>query len=66
MEITIDALSLGKPTVIKDKEYLSTKDYTDWFIKEMSQYTNRFITKVQVPNQMTLTKNSEDVTYNKV
>lgn len=66
MEITIDALSLGKPTVIKNKEYLSTKDYTDWFIKEMSQYTNRFITKVQVPNQMTLTKESEDVTYNKV
>lgn len=66
MEITIDALSLGKPTVIKDKEFLSTKEYTDWFIKEMSQYTNRFITKVQVPNQMTLTKDSEDVTYNKV
>lgn len=29
MEITIDALSLGKPTVIKDKEFLSTKEYTD-------------------------------------
>ena len=66
MEITIDALALGKPTVIKDKQYLSTLEYTQGFIKEMSKYTKRFITKVQMPNQITLSKDREDVTYNKV
>ena len=32
----------------------------------MSKYTKRFITKVQMPNQITLSKDREDVTYNKV
>ena len=66
MEITLDALSLGKPTIIKDKQYLSTTEYTEGFIKEMSKYTKRFITKVQMPNQITLSRDREDVTYNKV
>lgn len=66
MEITLDALFLGKPTIIKDKEFLSTREYTEGFIKEMSKYTKRFITKVQMPNQITLSKDREDVTYNKV
>ena len=66
MEITLDALSLGKPTIIKDKQFLSTIDYTGWFIKEMLKYTKRFIVKVQMPNQITLSKDREDVTYNKV
>ena len=66
MEITLDALSLGKPTVIKEKQFLSTDDYTQWFIRSMSKYTNRFIVKVQLPNQVTLSKDSKDITYNKV
>ena len=66
MEITLDALFLGKPTIIKDKEFLSTRAYTEGFIIEMSKYTKRFITKVQMPNQITLSRDREDVTYNKV
>lgn len=66
MEITLDALALGKPTVIKDKQYLPTLAYTEGFVKEMLKYTKRFITKVQMPSQITLSKDREDVTYNKV
>ena len=66
MEITLDALFLGKPTIIKDKEFLSTRSYTEGFVAEMSKYTKRFITKVQMPNQITLSRDREDVTYNKV
>jgi hypothetical protein len=66
MDITLEALYLGKPTIIKDKQFLSTKDYVDGFVREMSKYTKRFITKVQMPNQITLSKDREDVTYNKV
>jgi len=66
MEITLDALFYGKPTIIKDKEFLSTKDYTEPFIKEMEKFTNKFIINVQVPSQLTFSESSKDLTYNKV
>lgn len=66
MEITLDALRLGKPTVIKDKTYLSTKEYVDPFIEEMSKYTSKFIIQVQVPQQLTLSNTNKDITYNRV
>ena len=66
MEITLDALFYGKATIIKNKEYLSTKDYVEDFIKEMSKYTNKFIINVQTPSQFTFSDSSQDLTYNKV
>lgn len=66
MEITLDALFYGKATIIKDKEYLSAKEYVEDFIKEMSKYTKKFIINVQVPSQLTLSNSSKDLTYNKV
>lgn len=66
MEITLDALKLGKSTIIKDKTYLSTWEYVEPFISQLSKYTNKFICKVQPPKQLTISNQREDITYNKV
>lgn len=66
MEITLDALLKGKSTIIKDNKYLSTKEYVQPFIDKMSKYTKNFIVNVQLPNQVTLSENNKDLTYNKV
>ena len=42
MEITLSRLLEGKPTIIKGKEYLATKEYVSPFIDEMSKYTDKF------------------------
>ena len=66
MEITLNALLLGKPTCIKDKDYLSTKDYVSDFINQMKKFNAQFIYHVQPPNQVTITNGNLDLTYNKV
>lgn len=66
MEITPDLLLKGKPTIIKGKTYLPTKDYVEPFFDEMSKFTDKFIVKVQTPDQVTLTDGNEDTTYNRV
>lgn len=66
MEITLDLLLKGKPTIIKEREFLPTKDYVDEFIKEMSKFTDKFIINVTLPSQLTLTNKEEDITFNKV
>ena len=43
MEITLQKLLEGKATIIKGKEYLSTKEYVQKFVDEMSKFTNKFI-----------------------
>ncbi len=66
MEITIGKLLEGKSTVIKGKEYLETKEYVQPFIDLMSKFTQEIICQVQLPNQLTMTNNQEDITYNRV
>ena len=66
MEITLDLLFKGKPTVIKDKEFLSTKEYVSSFLKEMAKFTDKFIINVTLPSQITITNKEEDLTFNKV
>lgn len=66
MEITPELLLKGKPTIIKGKEYLPTKDYVQPFFDEMSKFTDKFIINVQTPDQYTLTDGNEDITYNRV
>lgn len=65
MEITLSRLLEGKPTIIKGKEFLATKDYVEPFIKEMSKFTDKFIINVQEPSQ-TIVSDSQDFTFNKV
>ena len=45
MEITLDLLLKGKPTIIKEKEFLPTAEYVE-FIKEMSRLLQNFIINV--------------------
>lgn len=66
MEITKSLLLNGKPTLIKDKEYLSTREYVEPFLNEMSKYTDNFIINVTLPSQITLTNKEEDITFNRV
>ena len=66
MEITIGKLLEGKSTVIKDSEYLSTAEYVTPFLEIMGKFTKEFFCKVEVPKQLTVTDNKQDVTYNRV
>ena len=66
MEITKSLLLNGKPTLIKDKEYLSTREYVEPFLNEMSKYTDNFVINVTLPSQITLTNKEEDITFNRV
>ena len=66
MEITLNALLEGRPTIIREKEYFATKDYIQPFIDEMSKFTKEFVVNVQLPDQVTISNDSKDVTYNRV
>lgn len=66
MEIDSELLLKGKSTIIKNKNYLSTKEYVEPFFDEMSKFTNNFIIRVQTPNQMTLSGEDKDITFNRV
>ena len=66
MEIDKDLLFEGKSTIIKNKNYLSTKEYVEPFFDEMSKFTDDFIIRVQTPNQMTLSEDNKDITFNRV
>ncbi len=65
MEITIPELLEGKATIIKSKEYYSTKGYVEPFLNLMKPFTNDFRVKVQLPNQITF-GSTQDITYNRV
>lgn len=66
MEITINDLMEGKSTLIKNKEYFPTKTYVEPFLERMSKYTDNFIVQAITPDQMSLTKDSTDIMYNRV
>lgn len=59
-------LLAGKATVIKTKDYLSTKEFVQPFIDEMSKITSDFRIQVRLPDQMTVGGGGHDVTYNRV
>lgn len=66
MEITLDLLFKGKPTIIKERTFLPTAEYVGEFVDTMSKFTDKFIINVALPNQITLTNKEEDITFNKV
>lgn len=70
MDIQLDDLLKGKQTRIKDKEYFETEAYVNPFLERMNKITSDFRVKVELPPQVTLTKegdvNLEDITYNRV
>lgn len=66
MEITVDELLRGKPTIIRNKEFFQTKNYVEPFLEKMSAMTTDFRIQAISPEQMTYSKDSQDVTYNRV
>ncbi len=66
MELTINELLQGKPTIIKDKEYFSTEQYVTPFLERMSKFTDNFIIQAKTPNQISLTEKEKDVIFNRV
>lgn len=66
MEATLTELLAGKATVIKTKDYLSTKEFVQPFLDEMSKITTDFRIQVKLPDQMTVSEGLHNVTYNRV
>ena len=66
MDVTIQELLKGKPTIIKNKEFYQTRNYVEPFIERMSAITDDFRIQVKVPEQMTYSKDAQDLTYNRV
>lgn len=66
MELTIQDLIKGKSTLIKNKEYYPTRNYIEPFVEKMSKFTDDFRIKVKTPDQITLTKDSPDITFNRI
>lgn len=65
-EITISDLLNGKATIIKNRDYLSTRQYVQPFLDKMSGITSDFRVKVKMPDQMTMHTDVQDITYNRV
>ena len=66
MEITINELLNGKATRIKKNEYFPTRAYVEPFLDRVSRVTDKFIVKVETPDQITTNEGTEDLTYNRV
>ena len=70
MDVTLEELLAGKPTVIKGKNYFPTAGYVDPFLERLSKFTDDFRCHVQLPDQITRTVNGDinmdDITYNRV
>ena len=66
MNITLEELLRGKSTLIKTKEFLPTKNYVEPFLDKMSKFTSDFRIQVKLPDQITKTKDTDDLTYNRV
>ena len=70
--ITINELLSGNATIIKNKEYLSAKDYVQPFIDSMSKLTNDFRVKVKLADQLSVNSpdiqmdNKANIVYNRV
>ena len=66
MELTIDELLTGKSTLIKNKQFLSTKSYVEPFLEKLGNYTNDFRIQVKTLDQITTSGDNKDVTFNRV
>ena len=56
MEITVQELLQGKPTIIKNKEFFQTRNYVEPFLEKMSKITEDFRVQVRTPDQITVSK----------
>lgn len=70
MDIKLEELLEGKPTIIGKKAYFKTADYVQPFFDRLRTYTDDFRIHVQTPEQITLTQQGQitttDTTYNRI
>ena len=70
MDISLEELFKGKATKIKGKEFKETEAYVTPFLERLQKLNATFDVKVQLPDQITVTKdkdvNFDDITYNRV
>lgn len=66
MIISIDELLEGKGTIIKDKEYFPTKRYVEPFLDKVGKLTSDIRVQVELPKQVTIVGDNQDITYNRV
>ena len=70
MDIELEQLLKGKPTIIKGKNYFPTSGYVEPFLERLQKYTKDKRVKIQLPDQITRTVegdiNTDDITYNRV
>ena len=56
----------GSATVIKNKEYLSTKAYLEPFVERLKPYTSNFVCYVKLADQVSYDEEGADTIYNRV
>ena len=66
MNISLEELLKGRGTIIKDKEYFSTKDYVEPFLERMSKFTDNFDIRVKEAPQLAKEDEVEYKIYNRV
>ena len=67
MEVKLNELLAGKSTRIKNREYFPTAAYVEPFLDRVSKtLTDKFIVKVETPEQITTNEGTDDLTYNRV
>lgn len=66
MTESLDVVLKGKSTLIKNKQYLATKDYVQPFIDRFTGKNATFICNVKRSDQISVTDGVDDTVYNKV
>lgn len=66
MKVELEELLRGKPTIIKNKEYLSTREYVEPFLDLVTPFVDEFHFEVKLPTQMSISNKTEDTVYNRV
>ena len=56
----------GSATMIKNKQYLSTKDYISPFVDKLKDDTDKIICNVKMADQLSINNSNPDIIYNKV
>ena len=66
MQLELEEVLKGKPTIIKGKTFYGTENYVQPFVDKMSKFTDDFRVHVQLPDQITIGASGNDNTYNRV
>lgn len=66
MELQLSELMQGNSTLIKNKQYLSTKAYVEPFIERMSAFTTDFRIQAKTATQLSIQDSKENLIFNRI